>query len=478
MKIRISRFDPSADKESHIEEYEVDAFEKASILNILDLVHDKIDSTLSYRYCCKAGQCGSCAVRVNGEPALACMQKACENDLVEPLDLPVIKDLVTDIAPILAQLSWLNYESDACTIVKKDEIAEIKPLRECIECMSCISVCPAISASEYKGPTIMRQQQRLNLDPRDSSDRIIEAIDMGLFSCTTCKKCLEVCPKSIDTPGKAIEKLRVFAAKRGLSLPQHKALAALIEKTGRSVEKKGDTFLELVPDVIEPYGKVRATVGFFVGCMFNGRVVSTALDAMEVLKINGIRVIIPKTQVCCGSPLIRTGLIDIIPELKKRNIDAFVNAGVDTVLTICAGCGATLKNDYDTPFRVVDITEFFCEIGYKFPSKISERVFTYHDPCHLLRGQGISKQPREIIKNSVENFVDMPARCCGAGGGVKSGIPQEAEKIGEVRAEMVKKTGADCIITVCPFCEFHLKQSTGLDVRNIVSVMLEGYKKE
>ena len=478
MRVTISRFNPEKDLEPHLETYDVSVSEGARVLNVLDAVHDTIDASLGYRHCCRGGQCGSCAVRVNGEPALACMHEAKEGDIIEPLNLPRIRDLIVDIAPAIAQMAWLNTGSCLeCSHVTTDDIEEIKPLRECIECFSCISSCPAVGASTYAGPTAIRQQQRLNLDPRDKADRVEEAVAKGLFSCTTCHKCVEVCPKEIETPRKAVEKLRALAVARGLSLPAHKALAALIESTGRSVERKEPTFLERVADVIEPEGEVRATVGFFVGCMFNGRVVQPALDAMEVLKRNGIRVIIPKSQVCCGSPLIRTGFVGFIPELQERNIKAFVDAGVDTVLTMCAGCGSTLKNDYNTPFRVADITEFLVEIGFENPVKV-KGSYTYHDPCHLLRGQHISEQPRVLLKSVAEEFVDMAPRCCGAGGGVKSGQPEEAATIGAVRAEMVKETGADYIVTVCPFCEFHLHQVTGLPVKNIATLMLEGYLKK
>ena len=468
MKVQISRFDPDKDAAPHLETYDVHVENGARVLNVLDAVRDGIDPTLGYRHCCRAGQCGSCAVRVNGEPVLACMEEAHDGDLIEPLSLPRIRDLITDIAPVMAQMAWLNpgVEEISCSCgVTHDTIESIKPLRECIECYSCVSSCPAFAASEYAGPTIMRQEQRLNLDPRDGGDRVEEAIAKGIFACTTCHKCVEVCPKGIETPRKAVEKLRAEAAKRGLSLPAHKALARLVEDTGRSVERKETPFLERVPDVIEPEGEVRATVGFFVGCMFNGRVIQPALDAMEVLRKNGVRVVIPKDQVCCGSP-----------ELMQRNIAAFVNAGVDVVLTMCAGCGSTLKNDYNTPFRVADITEYLCEIGFVPPAKVAG-TYTYHDPCHLLRGQGISEQPRELLRSVAETFVDLPARCCGAGGGVKSGRPEEAAAIGAVRAEMVKATGADFIVTVCPFCEFHLHQVTGLPVKNIATLLLEGYRK-
>ncbi len=256
MKVCISRFDPAADREPHIEDYDVCVDAGARVLNVLDAVRDRVDPTLGYRHCCRAGQCGSCAVRVNGEPVLACMEEAHDGDLIEPLELPRIRDLITDIAPVMAQIAWMNPSTGAdsdpvCGCgVTQETIDEIKPLRECIECYSCISSCPAFAASEYAGPTVMRQEQRLNLDPRDKTDRITEAVSKGLFACTTCHKCVEVCPKGIETPRKAVEKLRAEAAKRGLSLPAHRALARLVEETGRSVERNDTPFLDRVPDVL------------------------------------------------------------------------------------------------------------------------------------------------------------------------------------------------------------------------------------
>ena len=166
---------------------------------------------------------------------------------------------------------------------------------------------------------------------------------------------------------------------------------------------------------------MKATVGFFVGCLYNMRMQQTALDAIEVLRRNGIRVIIPQDQICCGSPLIRTGQLDFLDTMKQRNIDAFRTRGIDTVVTMCAGCGSTLKNDYRTPFKVMDISEVLTKYGIEPPGRLPIKA-TYHDPCHLLRGQGIRDQPRELIRQVVD-LVEMPARCCGSGGGVKSGLP-------------------------------------------------------
>ena len=477
LTVWIRRFDPDKDDESHLETYTVKVNDGARVLHVLHAIHDTIDPTLSYRYSCASGQCGSCAVRVNGEPVLACMHEATDNSTIEPINLAVKKDLVTDILPKLDQIASFLPKKDIVP-PKKSDIDAIKPLRTCIECLCCLSVCPAADVTKFLGPTAMRQEMRLALDPRDNGDRITDAVRDGLFTCTSCQACWKVCPKEIEIPGKAIEKLRSYANKRGFTLPRHREVAALIRESGRSVPRTAESFLEKVGNVIEPDGPVRATVGLFIGCVYNLRQQQSALDAMEVLKRNGIRVIIPKEQVCCGSPLIRTGQLDYVDELKRRNIETYKTRGIDTVLTMCAGCGTTLKNDYpaDKPFRVVDINELLVQLGIEPPAKL-DITATYHDPCHLLRGQGIRDEPRELIRQVID-LVEMPSICCGSGGGVRSGLPDEAAALGKRRGEEIAKTGAEVVITSCPFCEFHIAGHTDKPVKHVASVLLDGYREK
>ena len=475
LTVTIKRFDPDTDKEPYFKTYTVKVNDGARVLNVLHAIHDTLDPTLSYRYSCASGQCGSCAVLVNGQPVLSCMHEATDNMTVEPLNLPVKKDLVTDLVPRLSELAHLMPQ-DKPVVPAKEDIDAIKPLRDCIECLACVSVCPAMSVTNFLGPTAMRQELRLALDPRDNGDRISEAVRDGLFTCTSCQACWKVCPKNIEIPGKAIEKLRSFANRRGFSFPRHQEVAAMVKATGRSVTREKPTFLEQVGEVIEPYGPVKATVGFFVGCMYNNRLPQTALDAMEVLKRNGIRVVIPHDQVCCGSPLIRTGQISFLDDLKKKNIDVFQSRGIDTVLTMCAGCGTTLKNDYTTPYKVIDINELLVQYGIEPPAKLPIKA-TYHDPCHLMRGQGITEEPRQLMRQVID-LVEMPSICCGSGGGVKSGIPDEANALGKKRDEEIKKTGAELVISSCPFCEFHIASCTDKPVKNITTVLLEGYREK
>src|SRR5512136_274114 len=241
----IKRFDPDRDTEPYFRTYRVRVNDGARVLHVLHAIHDTMDSTLAYRHSCGSGQCGSCAVRVNGEPVLACMEEAQNNITIEPLNLSVKKDLVVDLLPKLETIASFK-PSDIPRMPTKSDIDTIKPLRDCIECLCCVSVCPAMDVTKFLGPTAMRQEMRLALDPRDIDDRITAAVQEGLFTCTSCQACWKVCPKEIEIPGKAIEKLRSFANQKGLTLPRHREVAALIKETGRSVTRIEPTFMELM----------------------------------------------------------------------------------------------------------------------------------------------------------------------------------------------------------------------------------------
>src|SRR5512137_1754874 len=108
MTFRVVRFDPKKDEKPYFKIYTVSLQDGARVLHALHAIHDEIDPTLAYRYCCGSGQCGSCAIRVNGEPVLACMEEARTGSVIEPLKLPVKKDLTVDLLPALAVLPPLQ----------------------------------------------------------------------------------------------------------------------------------------------------------------------------------------------------------------------------------------------------------------------------------------------------------------------------------------------------------------------------------
>ena len=136
IRVRVSRFNPAEDAEPHIEEYTVQVNEGARVLHALHAIHDDLDPTLAYRYCCGAGQCGTCAVRRGACPA--CMEEARDGMIVEPLALPVLKDLAVDMEPVIAKIARICPRPDG-ELPPKEVIEEIKPLRDCIECLCCVS---------------------------------------------------------------------------------------------------------------------------------------------------------------------------------------------------------------------------------------------------------------------------------------------------------------------------------------------------
>src|SRR5208337_2810025 len=196
LHVTVQRFDPKKDPTPHPEIYTVSVNEGARVLHVLHAIHDEIDPTLSYRYCCGSGQCGSCAVRVDGEPVLACMKEATDGITIAPLNLPVKKDLVVDLLPKIATIaSLVPAQGEAMQLPTKAQIEEIKPLRDCIECLACVSVCPAMDVTSFLGPTAMRQEMRLALDPRDTGDRVPDAVRTGFSPARAARPALWPAPK-------------------------------------------------------------------------------------------------------------------------------------------------------------------------------------------------------------------------------------------------------------------------------------------
>lgn len=519
IKVQVLRFDPKKDDKPHFETYKIDKKEKMKVLDALNDINEKYGAQISYRCSCRAGQCGSCALKVNRETVLACKAEIEEGDVIEPLDFDVLKDLVVDRAPIDSRVKDLNLFIEDCNVytcpavIDPEELENSKKLRSCIECLSCLSACPAIQETEeFAGPYFMRYLSKFALDPRDCADRAQTGFDEGLYCCTSCGKCVEVCPKEINTFGGAIEKLREIACQEGIGpLPPHKAVKELIGKTGRSVEplgegEMGDGLIKFISSRKEQItagkdefssdqetgkdemeGKSaenKPKIAFFTGCMIDYRLPDVGLALIDVLKKQGIDVIIPTDQVCCGSPMIRTGQTDIVEDLVKKNEEVFKD--YDIILTVCAGCGATLKNDYPlygVNLNVVEISQFLADKLNTEDMKPLNMKVTYHDPCHLVRGQGIREEPREILgKIKGLEFVEMeqPDRCCGSGGGVRAGKPELAAKMGEKKVDMIKDTEAEAVITICPFCEYHIrdslkKEGSNVDVLNILKLLQMAY---
>jgi glycolate oxidase iron-sulfur subunit len=250
---------------------------------------------------------------------------------------------------------------------------------------------------------------------------------------------------------------------------------------GRNIPQIAPRFLrQMVPVVNKPPAGVetKMTVGYFSGCMTDFVFPDLGKHIIDFLTRNGVEVVLPKGQGCCGAPVyLGAGDFDTGRKLADTNVKAF--EGLDYVITDCASCASAME-DYkkflaDTPEReeaytqftnkVKDITEFLVDVlklpasAYRPSAEAKGKKVTWHDPCHLNRHLGIKDQPRQIIKSIPDvEFVEMvrPDWCCGMSGTFSINYYDLSKKIADKKMDTIQDTEADIVATDCPGCEIQL----------------------
>jgi succinate dehydrogenase iron-sulfur subunit len=228
--LQVACYRPEQDAEPTAREYEVPLRKDWSVLDGLNHVKDHLDGTLSYRWSCRMGICGSCGMTVNGEPKLTCATFLTDYApgpvRVEPLrNFPVIRDLVVEIGDFLRKLPtvkpWIVREeeekplSEGEYLQTPEEMDEYHQFSMCINCMLCYSACPVYGLDpQFIGPAAIALAQRYNLDSRDqgAADRldVLNEPD-GVWGCTFVGECTSACPKDVDPAG-AIQRYKLTAA--------------------------------------------------------------------------------------------------------------------------------------------------------------------------------------------------------------------------------------------------------------------------
>lgn len=208
VKATIFRYDPSVDAEPYYAEYSVPWHENMSVLELLRYVHDNIEP-VSFDYNCRAGSCGLCGMKVNGNPVLACIAPVEDGSeiTIEPLDrFPVVRDLIIDRSVVKDRIMETDPQFQRSTPMVNpramDPTSYLRTgvLQQCRECMLCMSVCPAIDQfgfNNYAGPLIMTKLASRYFDDREDQQdkRLMTAVREGLFNCLECGTCTAVCPK-------------------------------------------------------------------------------------------------------------------------------------------------------------------------------------------------------------------------------------------------------------------------------------------
>jgi succinate dehydrogenase iron-sulfur subunit len=227
--LRVARYRPEQEEAPTFDDYDVPLRKDWAVLDGLNYIKDELDGTLSYRWSCRMGICGSCGATVNGEPKLTCATfltaYAPGPVRVEPLaNFPVIRDLVVEITDFLAKLGrvrpWLIRDEERPVeegeyLQTPAELEEYKQFSMCINCMLCYSACPVYGLDPgFVGPAAIALAQRYNLDPRDDGGHVrltVLSQPDGVWSCTYVGECSRACPKGVDPAG-AIQRYKLTAA--------------------------------------------------------------------------------------------------------------------------------------------------------------------------------------------------------------------------------------------------------------------------
>ena len=227
--LQVARYRPEQESEITFDEHDVPCPKDWVVLDGLNHIKDRIDGTLSYRWSCRMGICGSCGMTVNGEPKLTCATFLADYApgpvRVEPLrNFPVIRDLIVDIGDFVRKLArvkpWIVRQvekplSEGEYLQTPEQLDEYKHYSMCINCMLCYSACPIYGLdSKFIGPAAIALAQRYNFDNRDdgAADRMeVLSEHEGIWGCTFVGECTKVCPKHVDPAG-AIQRYKLTAA--------------------------------------------------------------------------------------------------------------------------------------------------------------------------------------------------------------------------------------------------------------------------
>lgn len=401
-------------------------------------------------------------------------------------------------------------------------------ISKCFRCGLCRSVCPSFEEAGVESASPRGRVQFAGA-LLDGTISLKGAFEDRMLDCLNCMKCSEICPSGVKTD-RIVLAARAELARRGKMnlakklvfntvLKNHHALRsfsrlaalgqkwfyngnavleALVPKISGMGDKKFPSIteksaLKRLPEVIPARADKILRIGYFVGCATNLLFPEVADATVRVLTRNNVEVVIPRGQVCCGIPVYSSGDLRNAKDLAEQNLRVFRDLDIDCIVTDCASCSAALKQEVhellgveNFPAPVYDLNEFLIHrITLKKNFAELPLKVTYHDPCHLKRGQGIYREPRELIKMvpGVE-LIEMKGAddCCGGAGTFSFTHHELSRKVGSRKAENIRKTGAEFVSTPCPSCKMQiddLLHHEGISCRTIhpVQIMDMAYRK-
>jgi glycolate oxidase iron-sulfur subunit len=388
-------------------------------------------------------------------------------------------------------------------------------VHNCIKCGLCLTSCPVYKQLYYEGASprgtvqLIKKILEGKLEPSENFHRL-------LFTCLLCETCTVNCPSGLKVD-RLMKAMRAEMLDRFGLRWQKKMLFNLL--TGSRLlpfflfwgKTLGNSFLSLLPEESKmgtiPYSRLprlnskplrnqypevipaaerKGRILYFTGCATHYLFENVGRSVIRILQRLGVEVIIPPEQMCCGLPIFLSGARKMALKNIQRNVEIFNRKDVEAIIVDCATCGAALKKEYahileemgenaeaarEMGGKVRDISQYLAPFDLEpFLGPVKARV-TYHDPCHLLRSQGVKEEPRNLLRRIPDlELVEMAGAdvCCGGGGTFQWEHPEVASGITGKKIQAIRETRAGLVASGCPGCRLQIHGNLGEETIRVV----------
>jgi len=367
-----------------------------------------------------------------------------------------------------------------------DNAAEL--VRACIGCRSCVAVCPSNIDLES---IILHLREVIGEEEGIGAGKslVFKHVMRNRKLFHSLLRAASLLQKPVTRGERSIRHLPLFFS----GLTEWRTLPAIADKPLR------DQWSGIVQKVEQP----RYRVALYAGCLNDFVYPELGHDLIKVLNRLNVEVTFPMAQNCCGVPALYSGDRETAVALAEQNLDALLADEVDYVITTCPTCTMALQRDYldllrDNPVwaekaqklaaKTLDVARFIAEQldgAKELAGSGMTGTVTYHDSCHLKRGAGVWRQPRELLAGTGRTLVEMAHsdRCCGFGGSYSfTSHPDIARRILSDKVDDIVASGADCVAMDCPGCMMQIrggieKQELPVRVRHTIELLAESLDK-
>ena len=357
----------------------------------------------------------------------------------------------------------------------------------CYQCGMCDTVCPWNRVRNFSIRKLIRQ----------ATFGLTEVENEEIWRCTTCGRCPQRCPRGVGILEIGVANRRLATEFEGF--PAHvkpiRGITQSLTSEGNPLNEDQKNRANWTEGLSVKTFEEGMEILYFPCCYlsYDPRLKKVAKATVNILNKAGVDFgILGVQEKCCGESIRKTGNEELFKRLAKENIKTFIDNGVKKILVSSPHCYHAFKNDYDefkVNFEVVHITQYLHELVNEGRLELNKEYLkkvTYHDPCYLGRHNSIYDEPRDTL-NKVPGLElsELPdarvdSLCCGGGGGrIWMETPKE-ERLSDLRLEQMSGTGAEVLVTSCPYCitnfedsRMNREDSESMEVKDITELIQE-----